>query len=63
MDKAWKELKKWLTKTPILRYLDFTKPFILYINISKKEVGTIIIQYDSEAKADYVVEYFSWSLK
>ena len=62
MDGAWKELKKQLIEAPILRHLDFTKPFILYTDVSKKGVGAILAQYDAEAKADYVVEYFSRSL-
>ncbi len=52
MDKMWKELKKWLTEVSIFRYSDFTKPFILYIDISKKGVGAILAQHDPEFKAD-----------
>ncbi len=59
---AWKELKKQLTEAPILRHPDFTRPFILYTDVSKKGVGAILAQHDEEAKADYVVEYFSRSL-
>jgi len=59
MDKSWKELKKRLIEAPILRHSDFTKPFILYTNASKKGVGAILAQHDEEAKADYVIEYFS----
>jgi len=44
---------------PILRHPDFTKPFILYTDASKKDVGAILAQHDTEAKADYIVEYFS----
>ena len=62
MDEAWKELKKWLTEASILRHPDFTKPFILYTDASKKGVGAILAQHDEKAKADYVVEYFSHSL-
>ncbi len=62
MDKTWKELKKRLTEAPILRHPDFTKPFILYTDASKKGVGAILAQHDDKAKADYVVEYFSQSL-
>ncbi len=62
MDKAWKELKKWLIEIPIFRHPDFTKPFILYTNVSKRGVGIILAQYDLEVKANYVIEYFSWSL-
>ncbi len=59
MDEAWRELKKRLIKAPILRHSDFTKPFILYTDASKKGVGVILAQHDAEAKADYVVKYFS----
>ncbi len=59
MDKAWKELKKCLTEAPILRHPDFTKPFILYIDVSKKGVGAILAQHNEEAKADYMIKYFS----
>ncbi len=43
IDKAWKELKKWLIEALILRHLDFTKLFILYTNVSKKDVDVILI--------------------
>ncbi len=62
MDEAWKELKKRLNEAPILRHLDFTKPFILYTDTSKRDVDAILSQHDKEAKADYIVEYFSRSL-
>ena len=42
MNEAWKELKKQLTEAFILRHLDFTKPFILYTDASKKSVGAIL---------------------
>ena len=63
MDEAWKKLKKWLTEILILRHPDFIKPFILYTDTSKKDVGAILAQHDVEAKVDYVVEYFSRSLR
>ncbi len=62
MDEACKELKKWLTEASIFRHPDFTKLFILYTDTSKKGVNAILAQHDKEAKADYVVEYFSQSL-
>ncbi len=62
-DAAWKELKKRLTEAPIFRHPDFIRPFILYTNTSKKGVGAILAQHDEEAKANYVVEYFSWNLR
>ena len=46
----------------ILRHLNFTKPFILYTDISEKGVDAILAQHNPKAKADYIVEYFSWSL-
>ncbi len=49
-------------KAPILRHSDFTKLFILYTDISKKGVDAILAQHNPKAKADYIVEYFSWSL-
>ncbi len=55
-------LKKWLTEAPILKHSDFNKPFILYTDASKKGVGAILAQHDDQAKADYVVKYFSRSL-
>ncbi len=58
-DKAWKELKKRLTEAPIFRHPDFIKLFVLYTDASKKGIGVILAQHDDEAKADYVVEYFS----
>ena len=61
-DGAWKELKQQLTEAPILRHPDFTKPFLLYTDVSKKGVGAILAQHDDKAKADYVIEYFSRSL-
>jgi len=42
IDEIWKELKKWLIKAFILRYLDFTKLFILYTDISKKGIDVIL---------------------
>ena len=63
MNEVWKEFKKQLIAASILRHLNFTKPFILYINVSKKDIGAILAQYDPEAKADYVVEYFSRNLR
>ncbi len=62
MDEAQKELKKRLIETSILRYPNFTKPFILYTDTSKKGVDAILTQHDVEVKADYVVEYFSQNL-
>ena len=58
-DAAWKKLKKRLTEVSILRHPDFTRPFILYTDASKKGVGAILAQHDEEAKADYMIEYFS----
>jgi len=55
-------LKKRLTEVPIFRHLDFTKPFILYTDASKKGVGVILAQHDDEAKTDYIVKYFSRNL-
>jgi len=42
MDETWKELKKWLMEAFIFRHPDFTKPFILYTDTSKKGISTIL---------------------
>jgi len=52
-----------LTEAFILKHPDFTKPFILYTNASKKGVGVILAQYNLEVKADYIVKYFNRSLE
>ncbi len=62
MNEAQKELKKQLTEAFILKHSDFTKLFILYTDVNKKGINAILAQYDSEAKADYIVEYFSQNL-
>ncbi len=63
IDEAQKKLKKWLTNILILRYLNFIKPFILYTDTSKRGVNAILAQYDTKAKVNYVIEYFSHSLE
>jgi len=42
MNKTWKELKKQLTEASIFRHPDFTRPFILYTDVSKKGVDAIL---------------------
>ena len=47
----------------IFKHSDFTKPFILYPDASKKGISAILAQHNSKAKANYVVKYFSCSLE
>ncbi len=47
----------------IFKHSDFTKPFILYTDASKKGISAILAQHNSKAKANYVVKYFSCSLE
>ncbi len=51
-----------MTEVFILRHPDFTKLFILYTDACKRDVDAILAQHDPEVKANYVVEYFSYSL-
>ncbi len=55
MKAAWKELKYQLTQIPVLRYLDFNKPFILYTDASKKGIEAVLYQKNENVGADYVV--------
>ena len=40
---------------PILRHSDFSKPFILYTNMSKEDIGTVLCQKDEDIRADYMI--------
>ncbi len=46
----------------VFRHLDFDKLFILYTNISKKEIGIVLCQKDEEVKVDYIIQYYSQTL-
>src|SRR6266540_4301739 len=46
MESTWEELRYQLMQTPVLRYSNFNKPFILYTDISKEEIGAVLCQKD-----------------
>ncbi len=62
MELAWEELRYQLTQTPVLRYLDFNKPFILYTDASKEGIGVVLCQKDKDVNVDYVIQYYSRTL-
>ncbi len=55
MEAAWKELWYRLTQMPVLRHFDFNKPFILYTDVSKEDIGVVLCQKDEDIRADYVI--------
>ncbi len=59
MEEVWEELRYRLTQTPVLRYSDFNKPFIFYIDVNKKGIRAVLCQKDENIWVDYVVQYYS----
>ena len=59
--KALEFLKERLTKTPILQYPDFTKPFILLTDASGIGLGAVLAQLDGEGN-ERVIAYASRAL-
>ena len=55
MDVTWKELRYWLTQTPVFRHPDFNKLFTLYTDANKKGIGAVLYQKDKDVEADYVI--------
>ena len=58
---AFDRLKDRLQTSPILRYPDFEKPFIVYTDASGTGLGAVLSQVDDEEK-EYVIAYASRSL-
>ncbi len=52
---TWKELHYRLTQTPVLRYPDFNKPFILYTDASKEGIRVVLCQKNEDVEADYII--------
>ena len=61
-DKAFKTLNQNLIKSPILRYPDYEKEFIITTDASKDGLGAILSQLDIHNK-EYVISYASKSLQ
>ncbi len=55
MENTWEELQYRLIQIPILKHLDFNKPFILYTNASKEDIEAVLYQKDKDVGADYVI--------
>ncbi len=62
MEAAWEELWYRLIQTPVLRYSDFSKPFILYTDTSKESIRVVLCQKDEDVEANYVIQYYSQTL-
>ena len=60
-ERAFSELKRVLTETPILRNPDFDKEFILQTDASDRGVGGVLSQLDDEGN-DRLISYFSRKL-
>jgi len=52
---AFKKLKQIISTISVLVYLDFNKPFILYMNISKEGLGVILVQKEQDNKIHLVI--------
>ena len=59
--KAFKLLKQKLCTAPILVQPNFSKPFILYIDISKLRLGIILSQINDNKK-EHIIYYASRGL-
>ena len=53
-------MKEKLIQASIIRYPDFSKPFLLYTNVSRTGLGTVLVQ--KEEKEEYVIAYASRTL-
>ncbi|CAG8750807.1 16653_t:CDS:1, partial [Gigaspora rosea] len=58
---AFEILKRHLIMTPILRYSDFNKMFILHMDASSMDLGAVLVQKDEDNR-EYVVAYASRGL-
>ena len=58
---AFEQLKNKLTTTSFLIYPNFSKPFLLYTNVSYKGLGAVLAQLDEEGN-EHVIAYASRSL-
>ena len=61
-EKAFSQMKKALTSSPILAYPDFNKEFILYTDASTYSIGYVLGQLDQNNK-ERVIAYGGRSLK
>ena len=60
-EEAFLEVKSKLISTPVLQYVDFSKPFILHTDASNTGLGAALYQLDEEGR-ERVIAYGSRSL-
>ena len=58
---AFRELKKKLISSPVLKYPNFEEEFILMTDASKEGIGAVLAQKDKEGK-EHPIAYFSKAL-
>ena len=59
---SFDKLKEALTAVPVLSYLAYSKPFLLEMDASLKDLGTVLSQEDNKGSL-HVVSYASHTLK
>ena len=57
-NEVFEKLKNALVNVPILRALDWNKPFHVYVNASKFAIGCVLVQHD-EHNMDFPILYAS----
>ena len=62
VNKRFCALKNALVTSPVLRYPDFEKPFILYCDASDFGLGVVLSQKTDEDKVDHPIGYASESM-
>src|SRR6266540_50715 len=53
--KAFDKIKKKMTMAPIVTHPDFEKPFILYTDASREDIGAVLHQKDDQGKERIIV--------
>ena len=56
---AFSEIKRLLTTEPCLRRLDYSLPWTVTTDWSKRSIGAVLSQVDPETCEEYVVRYAS----
>jgi len=60
--KSFEELKEKLINSPILKFPQFDKPFIIRTDASYEGIGGVLLQVDEETKTEHPIHYISRSL-
>ena len=58
---AFEALKKSLLSAPLLRLLDYSRDFILYLAASESTIGVVLVQEDDNLQ-EHVIYYLSQAL-